>query len=189
MRKAQRLGILLTLAIGITVCRASDPVVTIKELKWDEVVAKTVRAMGDGNWIVVADSSFPSLSDDGIQTVVADRALLGVLERVFKEIDSAGHVRGTAMLTEELNNIPERDAPAIAKHRKKLGDVLKNRDISRALDAELLKKMREVAGDFKVLVVKTKMKIPYTAVYVELERSYWNEEREKRLRNAMRDAE
>jgi hypothetical protein len=37
-----------------------------------------------------------------------------------------------------------------------------------------------------VLLIKTKMRIPYTSVFFELDCGYWNAQGEKRLRAAMK---
>jgi hypothetical protein len=39
---------------------------------------------------------------------------------------------------------------------------------------------------FRVLVVKTNMRIPYTSVFFELDCGYWNAHAEKQLRAAMK---
>ena len=46
------------------------------------------------------------------------------------------------------------------------------------------------AGElFRVLIVKTKMRISYTSVFFELDCGYWNVQAEKRLRSAMRSGD
>jgi DNA-binding NarL/FixJ family response regulator len=47
-------------------------------------------------------------------------------------------------------------------------------------------KLDDVGEKFRVLLIKTNMRIPYTSVFLELECGYWNSHAEKQLRSAMR---
>ncbi len=51
---------------------------------------------------------------------------------------------------------------------------------------EIIAKLDRAGELFRVLVVKTNMRIPYTSVFFELDCGYWNAQAEKQLRAAMK---
>ena len=53
------------------------------------------------------------------------------------------------------------------------------------LREEIIAKLDEAGKTFHVLVLKTRMTIPYTSVFVRLDCGYWTEEQEKKLREKM----
>ena len=50
---------------------------------------------------------------------------------------------------------------------------------------EIISKLDEAGQKFHVLVLKTRMTIPYTSVFIRLDCGYWTGEQEKRLRTRM----
>jgi hypothetical protein len=51
---------------------------------------------------------------------------------------------------------------------------------------EIIAKLDRAGEFFRVLVVKTNMRIPYTSVFSELDCGYWNAQAEKKLRASMK---
>ncbi len=51
---------------------------------------------------------------------------------------------------------------------------------------EIISKLDQAGEMFRVLLIKTNMRIPYTSIFFELECGYWDAEPENRLRAAMR---
>ena len=47
-------------------------------------------------------------------------------------------------------------------------------------------KLDEASKLFKIVVLKTNETIPYTSVFLQLDCSYWNAEKEKQLREKMK---
>jgi len=54
------------------------------------------------------------------------------------------------------------------------------------LHEEIISRLDRTGDVFQVLAIKTKMRLPYTSVFVELDCGYWNAQAEDRLRAAMR---
>ena len=54
------------------------------------------------------------------------------------------------------------------------------------LHEEIIAKLDRAGELFRVLIVKTNMRIPYTSVFFELDCGYWNDQAEKKLRALMR---
>jgi hypothetical protein len=53
------------------------------------------------------------------------------------------------------------------------------------LHEQIIAKVDQSGEVFRIFVIKTKMTIPYTSVFFELDCGYWNAEAEVRLRQAM----
>ena len=77
---------------------------------------------------------------------------------------------------------------------KEIGDAKKAKDDARAaaLMAEVaelkttMPQLDQAAKTFHVLIIKTNMTLPYTSVFLQLSASYWGDEEEQRLRQAIR---
>ena len=82
----------------------------------------------------------------------------------------------------ELEYVPENDAPGISAYRDKLAKLLTGSDISKLPHEQIIAKLDEAGKTFHVLLLKTKMTLPYTSVFLQLECGYWNAASEKRLR-------
>jgi hypothetical protein len=59
---------------------------------WRAVLADRLASYGHRNWVVVADSAYPSQTRAGIETVVTNADQLEVLRAVFEELSRARHV-------------------------------------------------------------------------------------------------
>src|SRR5207248_8471139 len=55
-----------------------------------------------------------------------------------------------------------------------------------AMHEDIISKLDQVGEMFRVLLIKTNMRIPYTSIFFELGCGYWDAEPENRLRAAMR---
>ncbi len=60
--------------------------------------------------------------------------------------------------------------------------------MSRLPHEQLLQKVEDVSGSYKVLILKTNETVPYTSVFLQLNCKYWSDDAEARLRAAMRKA-
>jgi len=49
----------------------------------------------------------------------------------------------------------------------------------------IIARLDQAAQLFRVLIIKTKLTIPYSTIFFELDCGYWNAEAEQRLRQAM----
>ena len=143
---------------------------------------------GHRNWIVVADSAYPAHSSAGIETVAADADQLDVLRAVVRRLDAAPHVDGFFYTDAELEAVPEEDAAGVSGYRTELDGVLAGRQRAAAPHDEIIAKLDEAASRFRILVIKTRLCIPYTSVFIELGCGYWRADAERKLRAALKDS-
>ena len=153
---------------------------------WEEILKDRLQLYGHRNWLVIADSAYPAQSRPAIETIVADEEQATVLERTSAILGRCKHVKPTIYTDEELAFVREEDAPGISSYRERLGSLLPGSEICLLPHEEIISKLDRAGELFRVLVVKTNMRIPYTSVFFELDCGYWNTQAEKRLRAAMK---
>ena len=153
---------------------------------WEESLKDRLQLYGHRNWIVIADSAYPAQSRQRIETIAADGEQTTALDKALAILRACKHVNATIYTDEELRFVPEEDAPGISLYREKLGRLLEGFDVCALPHAEIISRLDRTSDKFRVLVVKTNMRIPYTSVFFELECGYWNTQAEKRIRAAMR---
>lgn len=154
--------------------------------KWEKILRDRLELYGHRNWVVIADSAYPAQSKQGIETIVADDEQTTVLERAFAILRECKHVKPTIYTDEELRFVPEKDAPGVTTYREQLAGLLTGYEASSVRHEEIIAKLDRVGETFRVLLIKTTMRIPYTSVFFELECGYWNAQAEKRFRAVMR---
>lgn len=154
--------------------------------KWENILKDRLRLYGHRNWVVIADSAYPAHSKQGIETIVADDDQTAVIERAFSILRECTHVKPTIYTDEELRFVPEEDAVGVTTYREQLAGLLAGYEASSLRHEEIISMLDRVGETFRVLLIKTRMRIPYTSVFVELECGYWNAQAEKRLRAVMR---
>lgn len=151
--------------------------------------------MGHRNWIAVVDSAYPLQTSPGIETLETDGDQFDVVRRVLHEVAETKHVRPVVFTDAELKAVPEDDAPGVNYYRDSLNHFLDEfQEGNIALGTlerhslpheEIISKLDQAGQTFHILVLKTRMTIPYTSVFVRLDCGYWNDEQEKRLRQRM----
>ena len=152
---------------------------------WQEVLKDRLQLFGHRNWVVIADSAYPAQSRQGVETIVADEEQTAVLAKVFAILQRCKHIKPAILTDRELDFVSEDDAPGIASYRKQLGDLLGGYEVRTLPHEEIISRLDRVGEMFRVLLIKTKMRIPYTSVFIDLECGYWNAQAEDRLRAAI----
>jgi hypothetical protein len=153
--------------------------------KWEDIVKQRLQLYGHRNWLVVADAAYPAQSKPGIETIVTAKELTAVLARVFAILRACKHIRPTIWIDEELRSITEKDASGVTLHRKRLGGLLAGYSVCALRHEEIISRIDRVGEKFRVLLLKTNTRIPYTSVFFELACGYWNADAEARLRAIM----
>jgi hypothetical protein len=153
---------------------------------WREILKERLQLYGHRNWLVIADSAYPAQCRQAIETVVADEEQTAVLEQALAILGECKHVKANVYTDTELRFVREEDAPGIGSYREKLGILLKGYDVGVLPHEEIISKLDSVGEKFRVLLIKTNMRIPYTSVFLELECGYWNAQAENQLRAEMR---
>lgn len=153
---------------------------------WEELLKDRLQLYGHRNWVVIADSAYPAQSKQGIETVVAGEEQTNVLGKAFALLRACQHIKPVIYTDEELRFVSEEDAPGISSYREKLDGLLAGFDVCVLPHEEIISRLDRTGDKFRVLVLKTNLRIPYTSVFFELECAYWSSQAEKRLRAAMR---
>ena len=159
--------------------------VTSAALDWESELKGILPLFGHRNWIVVSDAAYPAQSKPGIVTIVTDEDQISVVRRVFDAITSAGHIRARVYVDKELAFVRENDAPGITEYKQQLQEGLFGSGMEHLEHEQIIAQLDQSALIYRILVIKTNMKIPYTSVFFELDCGYWNAEAEEKLREAM----
>ena len=153
---------------------------------WEEILKDRLQVYGHRNWLVIADSAYPAQSRPAIETIVADEEQTEVLERACVILAQCKHIKPNIYTDKELSFVNEMDAPGIESYRERLETLLTGLEVSVLSHEDIIAKLDRAGELFRVLVVKTNMRIPYTSVFFELDCGYWNAQAEKKLRASMR---
>jgi hypothetical protein len=153
---------------------------------WEETLRERLPAFGHRNWLVIADSAYPAQCREGIETIVANDEQTHVLAKTFAILDKCKHIRPKIYTDQELSFVSESDAPGISSYREHLGGLFKRYEVHTTPHEEIISRLDRAAEMFRVLLIKTNMRIPYTSVFLEFDCGYWNKQSEDRLRAAMR---
>lgn len=153
---------------------------------WHAAVRNEMPLLGHRNWILVVDSAYPLQSAPGIETIETGDSITDVLRYVLGTINHSEHVRPDITLDAELPFVPEEDAPGVGHYRAEIKDLLSPYPATSVPHESVIAKIAQESQVFHVLVLKTRMTIPYTSVFLRLNCRYWSDEAESRLRDRMR---
>ena len=156
---------------------------------WQKDLEKQLPLLGHRNWIVVADSAYPSQTAPGIRTVYTGDKQLDTVKKVLAAVAKVKHVRGTVFVDSELPHVPEKFAKGITEYRAGLEKVLKGQKVTSLPHGEIIEMLDEAGQTFHVLLLKTDLTLPYTSVFIRLDCGYWSDEAEKALRAAIEAAD
>ena len=158
---------------------------------WHARLAQELPLLGHRNWIAVVDSAYPLQTSAGIETIETDADQLDVVRQVLHIVSQTKHLRPVVFTDAELKVVPEDDAPGVTYYRDSLNhflDEFNSASLERQslLHEQIISKLDEAGKTFHILVLKTRMTIPYTSVFLRLDCGYWTDEQEKHLREKMR---
>ena len=153
---------------------------------WKAKVAETIPLHGHRNWILVVDSAYPLQSSPGVETIETNSTQLDVVRFVLDAVDRSIHVRPLVYMDAELPYVPDADAPGVSEYRTQIKSSLHGLSIEQMPHEKVIATVDETSRQFRVLVLKTTMTIPYSSVFIRLDCKYWSADAEKRLRARMR---
>jgi hypothetical protein len=153
---------------------------------WQKKVQNELPLLGHRNWIAVVDAAYPLQSSGGIETIETDADYFVVLDYVLHQIKASMHVRALAHEDMELQFIPENDAAGVERFRDELKRHLDGVPADTAPHQSLIDGLSKTSQTFHVLILKTKMTIPYSSVFLQLDCNYWSADSESKLRNAIK---
>src|SRR5580700_9219528 len=152
---------------------------------WRARLNQELPLLGHRNWIAVVDSAYPLQTSGGIETIETSADQIAVVKAVLDHLGKAKHVRPVIFMDAELKAVPESDAAGVTAYREALNNLLEKTEAQSLPHEELISKLDEAGKTFHILVLKTKLTIPYTSVFIRLECAYWKPDAEKRLREKM----
>jgi hypothetical protein len=149
---------------------------------WKAILEERIPVFGHRNWIVIADSAYPAQAANGIETIVSNADHFEVLRTILRELERSKHVRPIVHLDRELQSIDESDASGISAYREDVMALLGDRIVKREPHEQIIANLAQVSQNFRVLIIKTNLTLPYTSVFLQLDCAYWSEDAERRLR-------
>jgi hypothetical protein len=73
----------------------------------------------------------------------------------------------------------------VTAYREALATLLGKSGSQSLPHEQIISKLDEAGKTFHILVLKTRLTIPYTSVFLRLDCGYWDDDAEKRLREKM----
>lgn len=152
---------------------------------WQTKVDEDLPYLGHRNWILIVDSAYPLQSSPGVETVETKADQLEVIRYVLGAISRSIHVRPDIFMDAELPYVQEEDAPGATAYRDAIDKLLDGQDIHSELHEHLINQVDEAGRLVHVLVLKTRLAVPYSSVFIRLNCKYWGDDAEERLRSKM----
>lgn len=152
---------------------------------WMELLHQRLQLLGHRNWVCLVDAAYPLQVAPGIELADTGLGMEEVLPKAIAMLQQARHIQAIAYTDAELPVVAEEDAPGITLYRANLAALLAGTPSLSLRHEEIIARLSRAASEFHVLVLKTKLAIPYTSVFFELECGYWTAAAETRLRTAM----
>ena len=177
--------IFLTAALFLSGCGFVSNKQDIEYEELDPGLVREVRALGNRNWIVIADESFPLHTRRGVRTLLVDKEIPEVLSGVIDVLESQQHVTPVFYRTRELGFIENDTAPGIDNYRANITKALRGYEIRDFQYRYLSVVLEDDSKTFAVLVIKTKTALPYSSIFIELDSGFWDQSSEKKLRSKM----
>ena len=152
---------------------------------WQSRVKDELPIMGHRNWILVVDSAYPAQVGAGIETIETNSDQLEVVRTVLADMKSAVHVRPVIFMDAELPFVSEQKAPGVSQYREQIKTLLHGYEVDSRLHQSLIDEIGKDSGQYRVLILKTNLAIPYTSVFIHLDCKYWGADDERELRQEM----
>jgi D-ribose pyranose/furanose isomerase RbsD len=177
----------LTLCLAVAFVIASA-LACVADVSWRTKLEQQLPLLGHRNWIVIADAAYPWQTAPGIETVSTDANQIDVVKSVLDALSKTQHVQPVIYTDAELKYVPERFAKGVGAYRKQLAKLLEQRKVESLPHEQIIAKLDDAGKTFHVLLLKTKLTLPYTSVFLQLDCGYWNAEAEAALRQAIKAA-
>jgi hypothetical protein len=186
MRKLRIL--LASLLFAATASFSPNAPAQVPASDWHAKLAQQLPLLGHRNWILVVDSAYPLQVSPGVEVIETGADQLAVVTTVLAALDHSIHVTPNIYLDVELPFVPQQNFPHLDAYRGNLKKTLQGRPVQSLPHEQLIAKVSEAGKDFRVLVLKTNMAMPYTSVFLQLDCRYWGPDDEQKLRQAMKSA-
>jgi hypothetical protein len=124
-----------------------------------------------------------------VEPVETNADQLEVVRYLLGAIDKSIHVGPDIFMDAELPYVQEEDAPGTSAYRDAIEKLLDGQNIQSELHEKLIEDIGQASQLVHVLVLKTRLTIPYSSVFIRLNCKYWGDDAEERLRSKMAPAE
>jgi hypothetical protein len=183
--RMRRLFLFLSLLIAPLAVAAAPAGAGSPDASWQARIDHELPLLGHRNWILIVDSAYPLQSSPGVETVETNAGQIEVVKYVLGAINNSIHVRPDIFMDAELPYVQEEDAPGTSAYRDAIAKVLEGLDVQSALHEQLIQNVDEAGKLVNVVVLKTKLAVPYSSVFIRLNCKYWGDDAEERLRAKM----
>ncbi|QEE28446.1 hypothetical protein FTW19_10805 [Terriglobus albidus] len=153
---------------------------------WKQTLTERLPLLGHRNWILVVDSAYPLQTSPGVEVVETDAGQIEVTRAVLAQIKDSIHVRPVIFMDAELPFLTEEDSPGANAYRQQISAVLHNYTIQNELHEQLIAQVSNAGKEFRILVLKTRLTVPYSSVFIRLDCKYVSADAEDRLRARMK---
>lgn len=182
--------LLMVFMVLISCNQSKTNEVTQEDKNWKKQFDQRLPLLGHRNWIVIADKAFPEQNAAGMEVINTNENSLIVLKYVLQQVNSSGHVKPIIYRDKELEFITEAQVKGVESFRTESEKLLNIGKTSESkpqtiLHDSVFAKLDQASRFFKIVVLKTNETIPYSSVFLQLDCSYWNAEKEKQLRAKM----
>ena len=175
----------LILLLFLVAASVPMPAQTPARPEWRTVLDEELPVLGHRNWILIVDSAYPLQSSPGVETIETDTTQIEVLRYVLAAMERSTHVRPDIFLDKELAFVPEEDASGVSAYRREIQAVLSGFATESVPHEQLIGRVDEAGKTMHVLVLKSRIAVPYSSVFIRLNCRYWSDDAEKRLRARM----
>lgn len=169
-------------ALGLTILLSVLPT---NAQSWQSRLSEELPLMGHRNWILIVDSAYPEQVGPGVETIATNAEQLDVVRAVLISMQNSIHTRPVIFLDAELPFVPDQEAPGVANYRAQLSTLLHDYEVHSRLHQLLIDEIAKDSAQYHVLVLKTRLTIPYTSVFIHLDCKYWSADNERNLREIM----
>jgi hypothetical protein len=154
---------------------------------WAITLRQKLGLFGHRNWIGVVDAAYPTQSSPGIEMISTGAPAPEVFATLISALENAPHVRPVVHTDAELAFVAVEDAPGVASYRHYLKAVLAPFPVRTMEHEQIIAHLAHAARDFRILLLKTTLLIPYSSVFFDLQCGYWSNAAEERMRSAIAD--
>lgn len=148
---------------------------------WQTELQQKLPLLGHRNWIVVTDMAYPLQTKPGITTLFADEPYKEVLAYIDGLLKDFPHVYSHIYQDKELLLLTEQLCPGVDRFRDDVNRIVPSGDIVYRDHEDLIATLDKVSNLFQVVIIKTKLAMPYTSTFMELDCKYWNAEKQAEL--------
>ena len=153
---------------------------------WKQALTKRLPLLGHRNWILVVDSAYPLQTSPGLEVIETNAGQIEVTRAVLAQIKDSIHVRPVIFMDAELPFLTEEDSPGANAYRQQIAAALHDYTVQDALHEQLIAQISNAGKEFKILVLKTRLTVPYSSVFIRLDCKYVSVDAEDRLRARMK---